>query len=186
MLRAHRIGLRARHETDIPILHAELYDDIVIQARSSGRPWLPISAAAPAAPFRVDDAAQTAACFSVVNLADDALAGEAVLWGIDLHNRMAHVGLGLLPQFRGRGLGTDVVRALCVYGFTVRGLHRLQLETLADNDAMRAAASRVGFSHEGTMRQAAWVSGQFVDEVVYALLAADWDPSATEPARAGV
>jgi hypothetical protein len=41
------------------------------------------------------------------------------LWAIDLHNRMAHLGLSLRPEFRGRRLGTDVVLALCVYGFTV-------------------------------------------------------------------
>ncbi len=68
----------------------------------------------------------------------------------------------------------NVVRALCVYGFTVRGLHRLQIETLASNAAMLKAAERAGFVREGTLRQAAWVTGEFVDEVILGLLAADW------------
>jgi RimJ/RimL family protein N-acetyltransferase len=109
-----------------------------------------------------------------VELAGNELAGDALLWGIDLHNRMAHIGLGLRPAFRGRGLGTDVVRALCEYGFTVRGLHRLQIETLATNAAMIQAAERVGFTREGTLRQAAWVTGAFLDEVILGLLSADW------------
>jgi RimJ/RimL family protein N-acetyltransferase len=87
---------------------------------------------------------------------------------------MAHLGLGLRPAFRGRGLGTDVVRALCEYGFTVRGLHRLQVETLASNAAMIHAAERAGFVREGTLRRAAWVTGEFLDEVILGLLAADW------------
>jgi RimJ/RimL family protein N-acetyltransferase len=82
--------------------------------------------------------------------------------------------MGLRPAFRGRGLGTDVVRALCEYGFTVRGLHRLQIETLVSNTAMLKAAERAGFTREGTLRQAAWVTGEFVDEVILGLLAADW------------
>src|SRR6266513_2327502 len=101
MVRAGKIGLRARDEADVAILHTELYEDVAIS--------------------------------SVVELAGNELAGDALLWGIDLHNRMAHIGLGLRPAFRGRGLGTDVVRALCEYGFSVRGLHRLQIETLATN-----------------------------------------------------
>lgn len=75
-----------------------------------------------------------------MELASGELAGEALLWAIDLHNRTAHLGLSLRPACRGRGLGTDVVVALCEYGFAVRGLHRLQVDTLASNTAMIRAA----------------------------------------------
>ena len=77
-------------------------------------------------------------------------------------------------RFRGRGLGTDVVLALCEYGFAVRGLHRLQVDTLASNAAMISAAVRAGFAQEGTLRGADWVNGEFADEVILGLLASDW------------
>jgi RimJ/RimL family protein N-acetyltransferase len=109
--------------------------------------------------------------FSIVERSSGELAGEAVLWGIDLHSRRAHVGLALLPAFRGRGLAGDVLGALAWYGFTVRGLHRLQMETLATNTAMLHAARRAGFVHEGTLRESAWVLGEYVDEVVLGLIA---------------
>jgi RimJ/RimL family protein N-acetyltransferase len=99
------------------------------------------------------------------------LAGEALLWGIDAHNRTAHIGISLRPTFRGRGLATEVVRVLCDYGFVVRGLHRLEVETLADNTPMLQAAIRVGFVREGTRRESAWVNGEFLDEVILGLLA---------------
>jgi RimJ/RimL family protein N-acetyltransferase len=67
-----------------------------------------------------------------------------------------------------------VVVALCEYGFAVRGLHRLQVDTLAGHTAMIRAASRAGFVHEGTLRRAAWVNGEFADEVILAMLATDW------------
>ena len=174
MLRAGKIGLRARDEADVAILHTELYEDIEIRSQADSRPWRPVPAGSAASPYAVGEPSDDAAVFSVVELAGGELAGDAVLWGIDLHNRMAHLGLGLRPAFRGRGLGTDVVRALCEYGFTVRGLHRLQVETLAGNAAMRKAAERAGFTLEGTLRQAAWVTGEFLDEVILGLLAEDW------------
>jgi RimJ/RimL family protein N-acetyltransferase len=58
----------------------------------------------------------------------------------------------------------------------VRGLQRLQIETLAENAAMLKAAARLGFTVEGTLRRAAWVYGAFVDEVVLGLLAEEWTP----------
>jgi RimJ/RimL family protein N-acetyltransferase len=175
MLRGDKIGLRARHETDVPVLQAELYDDVATRSKADSRPWRPIAPGSASSPYAVADPTDDAACFTVVQLTDYDLVGEALLWGIDLHNRTAHLGISLRPAFRGRGLGTDVVRVLCHYGLVVRGLHRLQIETLADNVAMIRAATRAGFAPEGTLRRAAWVNGDFVDEVILGLLAGEWD-----------
>jgi RimJ/RimL family protein N-acetyltransferase len=98
------------------------------------------------------------------------------LWGIDSHHRSAHIGLALRPAFRGKGLGTDVVRVLCHYGFVVLGLHRLQIDTLTDNHAMIHAAEKVGFQREVVHRQETWVLGEFADEVVFGLLEREWTP----------
>jgi hypothetical protein len=43
MLKGNKVGLRARHEDDIPVLRAELYDDVVNSSRAEGRPWRPIT-----------------------------------------------------------------------------------------------------------------------------------------------
>ncbi len=174
MLRAGKAGLRAREEADVAVLHAELYEDIATRMQADSRPWRPVPAGSAASPYAVSEPRDDHAVFSVVELASGELAGEALLWAIDLHNRMAHLGVSLRPAFRGRGLGKDVVLALCQYGFAVRGLHRLQVDTLASNTAMIRAASRAGFVHEGSLRRAAWVNGEFVDEVILGLLAADW------------
>jgi RimJ/RimL family protein N-acetyltransferase len=66
------------------------------------------------------------------------------------------------------------VRLLCRYGFQLRGLHRLQIETVADNEAMIKTAVAAGFTREGVLRRSAWLDGQFVDEVIYGLLADEW------------
>lgn len=173
MLQGETAGLRARQDSDLPVLHAELYDDVATRVQADTRPWRPRPPGGPDSPYR-DRGADDAAVFSVVQLDSDELAGEALLWGIDLHNRAAHVGISLRPAFRGRGLGTDTVRLLCRYGFEIRGLHRLQLETLASNAAMQAVAARAGFSREGVARRSAWALGEFADEVLFGLLAEEW------------
>ena len=174
MIHGKKIGLRARHESDVPVLHSELYDDVATRSRGDSRPWRPIPPGQ--SPFAVTGPSDEAACFSVVELQSDELAGEALLWGIDTHNRMAHIGMALRPASRGRGLSVDVLHTLCEYGFAVRGLQRLQIETLTDNAAMLAAATGVGFTREGTMRRAAWVYGKYTDLAVLGLLADEWVP----------
>ncbi|MFD8818046.1 GNAT family N-acetyltransferase [Streptomyces sp. NPDC059627] len=176
MLRGSTVGLRARHDEDVPVLRAELYDDVVNGSRAESRPWRPISPDSKDSRLAVDDEDEDSVRFSVVELAGGTLVGTAALWGIDTHNRFAHIGLGLLPSARGKGYGTDVVAVLCHYGFVVRGLHRLQIETLSDNTAMLRAAERNGFSREGVLRSSAWVMGEFLDEVLLGLLAREWRP----------
>ncbi|TQJ37490.1 GNAT family N-acetyltransferase [Streptomyces sp. NBC_00080] len=174
MLRGNKVGLRARHEDDIPILRTELYDDVVNSSRAEGGPWRPITPGSKDPRLVVDDQEQGNVRFSVVELEGDTLVGTATLWGIDNHNRTAHIGLGLLPSARGKGYGTDVVAVLCHYGFVVRSLQRLQIETLSDNAAMLRSAERNGFVREGVLRSSAWVMGEFLDEVLLGLLVQEW------------
>ncbi|MFI7694544.1 GNAT family N-acetyltransferase [Nonomuraea sp. NPDC049655] len=141
------------------------------------RPWRPVTPGTEDSRLVVDDTVEAVVPFSVVDLDGGALVGAATLWGIDTHHRSAHLGLGLLPSCRGRGYGTDVVAVLCHYGFVLRGLQRLQIETLADNVAMSRAAERNGFVREGVLRSSAWVMGEFLDQVLLGLLVQEWKPA---------
>jgi RimJ/RimL family protein N-acetyltransferase len=177
MLRGERICLRARHESDVPILEAELYNDVPTIARADNRPWRPLPPGCAESHYAPKPPSEQLALFSVVDQSADELAGEAVLWGIDMFHRRAHIGMSLRPAFRGRSLAPDIVKVLCHYGFDVLGLNRIQIDTLADNAPMIATARRVGFTQEATLRQCAWVMGTFVDEVMLGLLADEWRKS---------
>jgi RimJ/RimL family protein N-acetyltransferase len=180
MLRGNKVGLRARHQDDIPVLLSEMYDDVVTSSRAEGAPWQPISPGSDHPNLALDDQNQAHVKFSVVELDGGALVGTASLWRIDNHHRSAHIGVTLLPSARGQGYGTDVVGVMCHYGFVVRGLRRLQIETLADNAAMLGSAARNGFVREGVLRSAAWVLGEFMDEVLLGLLVEEWKAAGRE------
>ena len=173
MLRGDRVILRARRDTDVPILHAGLYDDVATRLLVSGRPWQPLQL--DQSPFLPRPGEDTVV-FTIADTSGVTPLGDAVLWGIDSHNRLGHLGVSLLPEHRGRGYAGEAVRLLCRYGFQLRGLHRLQIETLPDNAAMIKTAVAAGFTREGVLRRSAWLDGQFVDEVIYGLLADDWHP----------
>lgn len=185
VIRGEKVTLRPRRESDVQPLYDGLYSDVPGTARTSAAPWLPTQPGRSQYARALNDPDERTVTFSVVESVPpgpdapdgERLVGDAVLWGVDAHNRNAHLGLSLLPSARGRGLGSDIVRVLCVYGFTVRGLRRLEINTLADNHAMLTVAERCGFVREGVRRRAAWVYGEFLDEVVLGLLREDWHPA---------
>ncbi len=179
MLHGELVSLRELRRDDLPVLHAAVDSDPDVHAVTEFSPWRPVTLAQRQADFDralANPPDPRAVGFAVQRRDDQAgrCVGSALLWGIDPHQRTAHLGVTLTAQARGKGLGRDAVRVLCRYGFQVRGLHRLGLETLATNEAMLAAARSCGFQQEGVLREAAWVMGQRVDEVVFGLLASQW------------
>lgn len=172
MLHGRSVTLRAREDGDVPVLHAELHEDVESRSRASGAAWRPVPLQH--SPYRPAEARAEVAEFTVVDRDRGELLGIALLWGIDSHNRHAHVGISLRRSFHSMGYGTDALETLCAYAFRTLGLHRLQLETLADNQPMLAAASHVGFRVEGTAREHSWVAGHFADEVTLGILADEW------------
>ena len=58
MLKGSKVGLRARHTDDLPILRAELYDDVVSSSRAESGPWRPIPPGTKDPRLVVDDRAR--------------------------------------------------------------------------------------------------------------------------------
>jgi [ribosomal protein S5]-alanine N-acetyltransferase len=85
------------------------------------------------------------------------------------------MGLALLPEHRGHGLGTAAQGLLVdhLFGFTT--VHRLEAVTDADNVAEQKALERVGFTREGVLRGAVFRDGAWRDLVLYALLREEWE-----------
>ena len=73
-------------------------------------------------------------------------------------------------QTRGKGLGLEAVRLLCAFGFRDLNLHRISLQVFATNKRAIKTYQRAGFTHEGTLREAAFIDGQRVDVVVMGIL----------------
>lgn len=177
MLEGRAVGLREQRREDVEAMFA-LDADAEHVSLASARPFAPVSLAARQAEFdkRQAEADPARASFTIQRLDDVAgtAIGDTGLWRIDTHNRTAHVGISLLPSARGRGLGRDAIEVVCRYGFEIRGLERLSLETLEINAPMQATAVACGFVEEGRLRRAAWFLGRRVDEVLYGLLAEEW------------
>jgi ribosomal-protein-alanine N-acetyltransferase len=83
------------------------------------------------------------------------------------------IGLALLPEYRGQGLGAAAQRLLVDHLFRFTTVHRLEAGTDVDNVAEQRALERIGFTREGLMREVAFRDGAWRDIVIYALLRDD-------------
>jgi RimJ/RimL family protein N-acetyltransferase len=83
------------------------------------------------------------------------------------------IGLALLPEHRGHGLGTAAQRLLVDYLFKYTTAHRLEALTDTENIAERKALERIGFKREGVMRGVFFQRGTWRDQAIYALLRDD-------------
>lgn len=71
-----------------------------------------------------------------------------------------------------RRLATEALAAILAYGFSELGLHRVEAQTVADNEESVRLLDRLGFQREGTRRGHSFEEdGLFHDEAIYGLLA---------------
>lgn len=82
---------------------------------------------------------------------------------------VGRLGMGLLPDFRGRGLGrrlaVETIRAA-----RAAGMERIELEVFASNDRAIALYKSLGFVVEGVKKQSRKLDGEYDDNVCMALL----------------
>lgn len=88
---------------------------------------------------------------------------------------MAELGWVLDPVHTGHGYATEAVRALLEHCFTDLGLRRVVANCFLANDASWQLMERVGMRREGhAIAESRHRSGQWLDTVVYAILADEW------------
>ena len=89
---------------------------------------------------------------------------------IDWQNRIGYIGYWLAEAYQGKGLMITSCNAIIDYGFEVLNLNRLVITCATKNSRSRAIPERLGFIHEGTIRDAEWLYDRFVDHEIYAKL----------------
>jgi ribosomal-protein-serine acetyltransferase len=102
------------------------------------------------------------------------LVGIAGFVWLDPANHSGGIGYWLAREAEGHGLMTAAVSALARHGFYVLKLNRVEIRAGVRNRRSRAIPERLGFHHEGTLRQAERLAGRYVDHAVYGMLAEEW------------
>ena len=100
--------------------------------------------------------------------------GSCTFWNFDPGYHGAEIGYELHPDYWRRGIMSEAVSAALDYGFGALGLHRIEAVMLAENTASEQLVRKLGFAHEGTLRQREFFRGQFHDQLYFGMLSTEW------------
>ncbi|MBP0579308.1 GNAT family N-acetyltransferase [Labrys sp. LIt4] len=109
--------------------------------------------------------------FNLVAVLDGVIVGNA---GLERYNgRRAHaagLGVGVHDDYRGRGIGTALLREITDAADNWLRVERLELTVFADNLRAIRLYERFGFEKEGILRNYAFRAGTFADAHLMARL----------------
>lgn len=110
-----------------------------------------------------------------ITLKDEGRAiGECCFWNFDPNFHYAELGYELHPAYWHNGIMTEALTAVLTYGFVDLGLHRIEADPLAVNRPSQELLLKLGFKHEGTLRQRHFFRDQYYDMLYFGLLREEW------------
>src|SRR3954468_21064818 len=182
-LHTHRLRLRPFTDADADALYA-LHSNAVVLRYWDSPPWTD-RARADLFLARCRQIADegTGARVAIERLTDGVFLGwcGVTQWNPDY--RSASLGYCLGEAAWGQGFATEAAGALVQWAFDTFDLNRLQAEADTRNVASGRVLEKLGFVHEGTLREDCIVNGDVSDSWVYGLLRPEWERSAGPPVR---
>lgn len=93
---------------------------------------------------------------------------------INWQNRDCEIGYWVAQSAEGQGIITKACRAIVDHAIDNWQMNRIVIEAATANVRSWAIPARLGFTHEGTLRQVAKLHGEYIDLELYSLLADEW------------
>lgn len=98
------------------------------------------------------------------------LSWHPVAYGPNPESMCFSIGITLLAEYRGRGIGATAQRMLAEYLFDTTSVNRVEAGTDVTNIAEQRSLERAGFTREGTARGAQFRAGRYHDIIIYSRL----------------
>lgn len=168
------IRLRPLRDDDIDGLFALFSDPRVMRWWSRPAMTSRDEAASYAAALRDGFARRDLLAWIVAERDRDTCIGTTTLYALNPKHLKAEIGYALHPDHWGRGRATQAVSAALDVGFGLLGFNRIGADIAPGNDASVALLTRLGFRHEGLLRENFCTGAELQDSLIYGLLARDW------------
>ncbi|HEY3313250.1 MAG TPA: GNAT family protein [Anaerolineales bacterium] len=102
--------------------------------------------------------------------------GNVGLHQIEWSNRSAEFGIFIGDKnFWNKGYGSEATRLALKHGFETLNLNRIYLHVYETNSRAIHAYEKVGFIHEGRLRQSTYRNGRYFDSLLMSILRSEWD-----------
>ncbi|MDD3187574.1 MAG: GNAT family protein [Bacilli bacterium] len=114
--------------------------------------------------------------FSIILKEKDILIGNAGIHNIKNIDRAATLGIFIGDEeYRGKGIGTEVIMLLLDYGFNYLNLHSIDLDVFSFNKRAISCYKKVGFKECGVRHECYYLDGKYHDDIKMEILKSDFE-----------
>lgn len=105
---------------------------------------------------------------------DESPVGRVRLVDIDKTWGNAELTCYVTPDSQGQGVATEACELVIDYGFDFLPVSKITVRVFESNQASRHLAEKLGFTHEGTLRNHVFHGGEERNLLCYGLLEQEW------------
>ncbi len=100
--------------------------------------------------------------------------GDIGIHFLEAESRQAELGCTLALNFQRKGYASEALKRVIDFLFRELNKHRITTSIDPANHSSIRLVERIGFRKEAHFRESLWINGQWVDDLVFALLEKDW------------
>jgi ribosomal-protein-alanine N-acetyltransferase len=116
----------------------------------------------------------TYACFAVTLAGTDEAIGIFQLRELDPGFGTAEWGFAIGSPYWGSGVFSEGAELMAAFAFDVVGVHRLEARAAVKNGRGNGALRKIGAVQEGVLRKSLLKNGEYLDQVLWTILAEEW------------
>ncbi len=178
MIYGERIRLRASERNDLQQFAAWLNDPEVRQGLAHYRPFSMVEEERWFENMLERPADEHPMVIEVQDEGNWRAIGNCGLMLFDWRIRMAEAGIFIgEKRLWDQGYGSEAMVLLVRHGFETLNLNRISLRVYETNLRAIRSYEKVGFIHEGRLRQAEYQEGRYLDVLLMSVLRSDWQGS---------
>ncbi|KAH7130373.1 acyl-CoA N-acyltransferase [Dendryphion nanum] len=100
-----------------------------------------------------------------------------------MHHRFSEIAIDILPEYQGKGYGSEAIRWILDYAFRRLALHKVKIRAFEWNEGAVRLYERIGFRHEARQREEFWHEGRWWDSFILGILDREWKEMTEEKER---
>ncbi|MEG1257208.1 GNAT family protein [Clostridium sp.] len=112
--------------------------------------------------------------WGVARKSDNKIIGYCCLGDFDDDSIRSEIGYGFNRDEWNKGYATETIKVLVKFGFEIMELNRIEAQVTLGNDASVKALKKANFLQEGIVRERTIMKGEFVDDVILAIIKKDY------------
>lgn len=110
----------------------------------------------------------------IIEKNSDEVIGLFRLHKLHMWHKKAEMGIVLHQDYQKKGVMTEILKRVLLFGFKELGLNRIVGDIFAENQGSKRLLEKYGFHQDGIMRQTDFDGTRFHDTIVYSLLKAEF------------